>query len=577
MTEQEVQEYNRLRDEYDRLIVRNRELAEQIDYAVTNVGIITGNMAVVERAVVSDVSYVAKKVNVVDQDVSTLLKAIEDLTSQYFLFKNLSTASKNLTQYNDEYYTKFKFYNELRRITLGYVIGLDSYIISNESLRKKVEKCYLSNTDYWLAYAIMSVMLWASDEKSAAERALKKALTMDCRKSAVFYMLINLRFGRKDTASNWYVYYLDKTDVNNLGDEWQKLLQAYLSGAMGSDPKLEKVAAEYYEKIFVQTESINANFIPSVQTRAFSFMDSFLHTTEKEFVALKNYCKDYPEMQSTLSNLEKFAVVAGYYDEVFNKEEDKAENDDERIENVLYDLINSYDEKEAVIVRKIKYNEAIMGAKGDIAIAQKKYNEQYADIKDKKNAGDMLIKWAFSEDYVETDVTVKKFSISYLSNYIVNGFKNYAEKVKKSVRDNFNVNIDGCSLNCNDGNLEECKQTLQDYYYKNRMKTTFKDKPFMIYVLICVVSVILIAFAGLLVHTQAFSVLLTLGIVVGIFGGFMVWRRYVDVGKIIKENCRKSLLALNDVFEEILSWKKIVDEESANEEDLYNSVLKFKQ
>lgn len=577
MTEQEVQEYNRLRDEYDRLIVRNRELAEQIDYAVTNVGIITGNMAVVERAVVSDVSYVAKKVNVVDQDVSTLLKAIEDLTSQYFLFKNLSTASKNLTQYNDEYYTKFKFYNELRRITLGYVIGLDSYIISNESLRKKVEKCYLSNTDYWLAYAIMSVMLWASDEKSAAKRALKKALTMDCRKSAVFYMLINLRFGRKDTASNWYVYYLDKTDVNNLGDEWQKLLQAYLSGAMGSDPKLEKVASEYYEKIFVQTESINANFIPSVQTRAFSFMDSFLHTTEKEFVALKNYCKDYPEMQSTLSNLEKFAVVAGYYDEVFNKEEDKAENDDERIENVLYDLINSYDEKEAVIVRKIKYNEAIMGAKGDIAIAQKKYNEQYADIKDKKNAGDMLIKWAFSEDYVETDVTVKKFSISYLSNYIVNGFKNYAEKVKKSVRDNFNVNIDGCSLNCNDGNLEECKQTLQDYYYKNRMKTTFKDKPFMIYVLICVVSVILIAFAGLLVHTQAFSVLLTLGIVVGIFGGFMVWRRYVDVGKIIKENCRKSLLALNDVFEEILSWKKIVDEESANEEDLYNSVLKFKQ
>lgn len=577
MTEQEVQEYNRLRDEYDRLIVRNRELAEQIDYAVTNVGIITGNMAVVERAVVSDVSYVAKKVNVVDQDVSTLLKAIEDLTSQYFLFKNLSTASKNLTQYNDEYYTKFKFYNELRRITLGYVIGLDSYIISNESLRKKVEKCYLSNTDYWLAYAIMSVMLWASDEKSAAERALKKALTMDCRKSAVFYMLINLRFGRKDTASNWYVYYLDKTDVNNLGDEWQKLLQAYLSGAMGSDPKLEKVAAEYYEKIFVQTESINANFIPNVQTRAFSFMDSFLHTTEKEFVALKNYCKDYPEMQSTLSNLEKFAVVAGYYDEVFNKEEDKAENDDERIENVLYDLINSYDEKEAVIVRKIKYNEAIMGAKGDIAIAQKKYNEQYANIKDKKNAGDMLIKWAFSEDYVETDVTVKKFSISYLSNYIVNGFKNYAEKVKKSVRDNFNVNIDGCSLNCNDGNLEECKQTLQDYYYKNRMKTTFKDKSFMIYVLICVVSVILIAFAGLLVHTQAFSVLLTLGIVVGIFGGFMVWRRYVDVGKIINENCRKSLLALNDVFEEILSWKKIVDEESANEEDLYNSVLKFKQ
>lgn len=577
MTDQELQEYRRLCNEYNALVAANAALTEQINYAVTNLGIITGNMGVVEKAVVSDVSYVAEKVTVADQDVSTLLKAIEDLTSQYFLFKNLSTASKNLTQYNDEYYTKFKFYNELRRITLGYVIGLDSYIISNESLRKKVEKCYLANTDYWLAYAIMSVMLWASNEKSAAERALKKALTMDARKSAVFYMLINLRFGRKATASNWYVYYLDKTDVNNLGDEWQTLLQAYLSGAMGTDPKLEKVASEYYEKIFVQTESINASFIPNIQTRAYSFMDSFLHKTEKEFIALKSYCKDYPEMKNTLSNLEKFAVVAEYYDDVFNKAEDRAESDDERIENVLYDLINSYDENEAAVIRKIKYNEAVMGAKGDIALAQKKYNEQYADIKAKKNAGDMLIKWAFSEDYVQTDVTVKKFSISYLSNHIVNGFKNYAENVKKSVRDNFDINIDGCSLNCNEDNFENCRQTLQDYYYKNRVKTTFKDKPFTIYVLICVASIVLIAVAGLLVNTQAFSVLLTLGIVVGIFGGFMVWRRYVDVGKMIKENCRKSLLALNNVFEEILSWKKAVAEEMANEEDLYNSVLKFKQ
>ena len=73
-----------------------------------------------------------------------------DLTNSYFTFKNLSTASKNVTQFTDEYYTRFKFFNELRRITLGYVIGLDAYICSDQTMRKKVEEAYLQNSEYWL-------------------------------------------------------------------------------------------------------------------------------------------------------------------------------------------------------------------------------------------------------------------------------------------------------------------------------------------------------------------------------------------------------------------------------------------
>ena len=271
MTEEEAREYNRLVNEYNRLVAENNRMIEEINYAQESMVVLANNMATVSANVVPNVKYVSEQVNVADTDVSTLMRALEDLTRQYFIFKELSTASKNLTQYNDEYFTKFQFFNELRRITLGYVIGLDSYIISNESLRKKVEKCYLANTDYWLAYAIMSVMLWASNEKSAAYRALHKALKMDSKKSSVFYMLVNLRFGRIDPAAKWYLYYLDRTDVNDLGDEWQKLLQAYLSGALGADPKLEKAAEEYYQKIFEQTQALNAGYDLRVQARSEEF------------------------------------------------------------------------------------------------------------------------------------------------------------------------------------------------------------------------------------------------------------------------------------------------------------------
>ena len=577
MTEEEAREYNRLVNEYNRLVSENNQMIEEINYAQESMVVLANNMATVSANVVPNVKYVSEQVNVADTDVSTLMRALEDLTKQYFIFKELSTASKNLTQYNDEYFTKFQFFNELRRITLGYVIGLDSYIISNESLRKKVEKCYLANTDYWLAYAIMSVMLWASNEKSAADRALHKALKMDSKKSAVFYMLVNLRFGRIDPASKWYLYYLDRTDVNDLGDEWQKLLQAYLSGALGADPKLEKAAEEYYQKIFEQTQALNAGYELRVQARSEEFISNFLHVTESDFPALALSCSDYPQMKGILSDFEKFSVVAKYYDDVNNMEEDRASNTNERIENVLYDLINSYDEKEYEVVKKIKYNEAVIAAKGDITAAQKRYNELYGDDGTKLNAGEMLLKWAFSEDYVETDVTVKKFAISQLSDNIAQGFRNFSEKIKKSVLDSFHVNIDGCEMICTQNNYEECSAKVNSFFLKNKFSYALKDKQFVIFLLICAASLIFLGAAALFVHTGAFPVLLTLGIVVGILGGFLVWRRYVDIGKELAEKCRKALIKLRDVFEELRIWKSIIDEEATRDEDLYNSVLKFKQ
>ena len=79
-------------------------------------------------------------------DVSTkeVFQALNELTLQYFHSKAFRLLPKNVTQYNDEYFTRFSYYNELRRISLGYVVGLDSNIISSENARKKVEKAYLA-------------------------------------------------------------------------------------------------------------------------------------------------------------------------------------------------------------------------------------------------------------------------------------------------------------------------------------------------------------------------------------------------------------------------------------------------
>ena len=48
---------------------------------------------------------------------------------------------------------------------------------------------YLANTEYWLAYATMAVMLWASNEREACERAVAKSMQINERKSSLFFLL----------------------------------------------------------------------------------------------------------------------------------------------------------------------------------------------------------------------------------------------------------------------------------------------------------------------------------------------------------------------------------------------------
>lgn len=130
-------EIRRLQDQIERAVIENQNLQNELAVLIDNVQIVTENAAAMDIEVNKSMDYVKGRIQEADISTSELFALIDDLTKSYFTFKNLSTASKNVTQFTDEYYTRFKFFNELRRITLGYVIGLDAHICSDQTMRKR--------------------------------------------------------------------------------------------------------------------------------------------------------------------------------------------------------------------------------------------------------------------------------------------------------------------------------------------------------------------------------------------------------------------------------------------------------
>lgn len=558
-------------DQINRMNRENAELEVELNTAIQNVGILIGNCGELDQAVYRDMGYLSNVVGQADISTKEVFQALNELMVQYFTFKNISTASKNVTQYTDEYHTRFSYYHELRRISLGYVVGLDTHIVSSESMRKKVEKAYLQNSEYWLAYCITAVMLWASNEKEAAQRAVSKSLTISYFNSCLFYLLINLRFHRIDAAKKWYVNYLERADMNDLGDEWQYLLQAYLFGAFGADEEFQATIAKRFQSMLAQVEVTNVDFARKFTLKAIEFAELYAHKTNHEYTILGRTCAEYPEMKQLLSAAEKNTEIARYYNELAEAEVTEAEDLPQRIENVLCSLLNDYDAEELKVVQKIKYNEAVINARGDVAAAQAKYNAVFEEQQKKKNLGDLLLSWAFADDTSRTDVSVKRFSISFMKEAIAKGFEQFAERYRLREKEKYHFDIDECKLECGENDYAAGEKTLDAYYDKNKVRDTLQDRYIQIYMGMCAVSLLL-----LILLIPFFSpVLLTIGILLGLAGSFLLWRRIVDMGKILKEKKRKGKLLLKQALEELSQWRFAYKDADAKHANLLRAIEQF--
>lgn len=571
MADSDYERAQELANQINALRAENAALQAELNAAERNVQVLTNNVGVLENNVHATMSRLSNRVETTAEDVTFYFNALRDLTEQYFIFKNLSTASKNLSMYTDEYYTKFSFYNRLRRITLGYVIGLDNAIISDESLRLEVEKAYLQNTDYWLAYAIMAVMLWAKNEREAANRAMNKAMSMDYYRSCVFFLLINLRFERVSSAKEWYLNYLEKVDMTKLGDEFQYLLQAYLNGLFGNDPEFEELVSGNFKRLLEQAEATSVDFADKFANGAASYARTYLHRTEESFPTLRETSPDYPKLINLLSNAEKHTFLAAGYVELAEEPEELAEEQAQRVENVLYGLINSYDDDEWRVVKEQKRNEAIMDAKGDLRAAQEKFNLLYAHLDEKKALSDLMVTWAFSEDPTQTNNTVKRFTISMMKDRIFRGFEKFAAAYRKEEPEYCTIEVDGCSLSCNENEREEPSRKLEEFFSKNRVRQLFEDKHVQIYSCVCLVAVLI-----LIIMAFSFStVALTIGVLAGVLGGFLLWRRIVDVGRILDEKKRLAHVKLQQALDELDQWRKLYHEADTHLSDVKDALDRF--
>lgn len=578
-TDEEIAEARRLEAEISQLISRINhaqdeqvQLEQELIYCVEQLEVLDGAAQRMSANVNKDLDTLNGKIGHEDVDARDLLQLIHDVSDKYFSYKNLSTATKNLTQFNDEYYTKFKFYHELRRIALGCVMAVDSNLISQETTRKQVEKSYLANTDYWLAYAIAAVMLWWSNEPEAAVRAQKRAMLIAERKSSLFFLFVNLKFGRKESAARWYAYYLRLLHANDVGEEFQYLLEAQLSGAFGNSRELEMQVSSQVNAMFDEITLYSINFKNEVADAANRFMQTKAHTTDFEFFYLPEYCEQQGQMKDLISDAEKNLIVAREYQQIA-QEPVRVDDVDERLEDSIYNVIESMDPQEEKLYRRIRYNELIVAAKGDIHKAETAYAERYPD-NDPIGFGGLLKRWAFTEDDTTILPQTRRFAVEKLEPQIRSGFAKFAEGYRAKESERYTIAVDGWSMSCNENEADIAKANYEQYYSKHSLVNYLKDKFIIIWMAMIGMGLLGLVLSAVVWQHPAPIVVSMLLVLIG---GFCLWRQIDNLKVLLEKRKQKSLEIIERTLAEMGRWRQAYKEVDQNHQALIETMDLFKQ
>ena len=583
MTEEEYAEQQRIDDAYNRAyndlqraaaehdaLYRQMQLSQRdVEQGINLVSRLHGAV----EPHLSSTAVNTDKEQVIAENVS---RTIDDLADSYKLLKNGSTASKNLTGDYDRYYTYYGLYNELRQVSLGYVVGLDANLWRSDEPRKKVEKMYLANTDYWLAYATMAVMLWASNEEEACDRAIYKSMQINERKSALFFLLANLRFNRIDAARQWYKVYFDLVDAGGVGEEIIYIIQVLLSGALGADADFARLVQTRLSELLNESKKDIASK-KAVKETIDGYFSSYISVTRKEYMDLKHICGEYDELIELLSSAEKNARLRDYFSSVLTESSPLSDRLAERIEDALYALISSNDDAEQELLDKIAYEEMVVKANGRLDVAKESYDEYLRQKAENKNLALIMTRNALGADS-KADSRVKQFALAFIRNETLEGAKTFA-KYRSREKAELDFEIDGCKMHGDENSFETNKPILARHYegmIKARIKSdksvSLSNKLTAIFAVLSVVFIVLtvVGFATEW-KTSACVTLLVIGLVLA-----AVTAGLITLGAEQRSKIRKSFeyriangtKMLEDGLKQLAEWRRDYKQADAVHEEL---------
>ncbi|MEI7844407.1 MAG: hypothetical protein WCK35_01255 [Chloroflexota bacterium] len=373
---------------------------------------------------------------------STIISAYElqgDIERLYRNFKNIELANKKIRIANNKKYYEFSTYRTVRKIVQGMMDNIDLNMVSNKTINKSIEIQHLQSPDYWLTCVLISIMAWKGDSKELAEKAITRAISLDKKNSAVFYMLFNIRMGREEAALRWFSVY-QSCDLRGSDQRTFLMLFSLLNKTIS-----ENVDAQTVNEINKFIKRVIQNNMESEGYHENDIINSICSSLERmkpkdqlPYPFLNKYCAEFGQLENQMMLAKNNITILEFILKTINV---PAEQKNAFLKEFIDELIALPNQSEKLVYEEILYNELIIKLEGDVETAKQKYDSDTASKENELKLIEEMIRWIFEHDSLEINSQIRKNVFVLTREFQEKALSQYVQNYRGLQKNNYPINI----------------------------------------------------------------------------------------------------------------------------------------
>lgn len=404
-------------------------------------------------------------------DLLSLMNSFNDFVEADIKHKSLQLAETRQGNLKQDLQIKFGYYAEVRRMATGILQGVDTGIVSEDTLRYTTEEVMIKAPNYWLASVLVVIASWIRDDKNTSEKALNESLKRDDYKTSLFFMLVMRRLGRNDSCLQWMNRYFLHQNPHHLDREFIVILEAITTGVFQpASHQLMMMNVKSWIDQLTQTD----DYIDKQKVQWTNFFKTKGSDSSIQYPLLEEFATNWTNLKASVTQARSHQALDKHFKKIFETTTDYSKATKVQLDEILSLLVTNFDDEELPLQNEVRLNQLIIQTEGDKKTAQALMNNEKHIFDEKVDFLQMLTNAAFNPELSGTKKVTQALAVSISQPWIVEAHDTFTADYRNNVEEKVELIIDGFKTSTTDGTDEIEQLQKHDKYWADVLKNELK-------------------------------------------------------------------------------------------------------
>mgnify|MGYP004464461519 FL=1 len=493
-----------------------------------------------------------------------------DIERLYVRFKNIELANKKIRGANNKKYYDFANYRTVRKIVQGIMDNLDVQMISDKTITKSIEVQHLQTPDYWLTCVLISIMAWRNDDKKLADRSIARAIKLDKKNSAIFYMLFNLRNNREEAALKWFYTY-QECDLKGSDQRTFLMLFSLVSKTLVDtvDEKTKNEIFTFIKKVIDANMRASGYSEDEIVDQICHYFNRMQPSDQLRYTMLRKCCNEFNQLSSVMMQAKSNINILEFILKTVNV---PAEEKNTFLKGYIDEIIAIPNQTEKDTYDEIAYNEHIVRLEGDVEAAKECFAAEQAKKASDLNLIAEMIDWLYGCDTQDVNGQIRMSVFTLTKDLQEKAVEAHTEEYRSRRKVNYQVNIDEYSTVVNFKREDEEQEKINSFYNEKRdtAVSTIKNWPAYIGFGVGAAAIAGSFFVGFWLLILTFA-----GVGYGAFTLLTNKSKRKQIEMSCDESKKATSAAMRQLFAEFKQYQKELDEYDAYHDRILDEIHKI--